>query len=103
MSHTGYHGTKGIFTYIFTYFYGFHVGKYTVRPMDGMGLMFIRACSRKNPKDETTYNSVVKVGDLDDSFSNTKTWGPCGVLAFYVGRCLLFFECNRIKWARYNG
>ena len=28
------HGTNGIFTYIYLMCYGFHVGKYTVRPMD---------------------------------------------------------------------
>ena len=28
------HGTNGIFTYIYLICYGFHVGKYTLRPMD---------------------------------------------------------------------
>ena len=68
---------------IFTYFYGFHVGSIPFVPWMVWGPMFIRTCSRKNPKDETTYNSVVKGGAtwiFPAIFSNKKTWGPCGVL-----------------------
>ena len=37
-----YHPWTGIFTYMWLIFYGFHVGKSTVRPMDDMGMVILR-------------------------------------------------------------